>query len=107
MANPEITGCRLSARADADLSEIWLYTANRWSVSQADDYIDSFDETLERIVDFPYLSRERTEFSPPFRVTLHRSHLIFYRIEPPNIQVDRILHGRRNWSTILSGDDRP
>ena len=103
-ARPSITGCRLSSRARIDLAEIWRYTARRWSVTQADAYIDSFDDTLRRIVDAPFALRERTELRIPVRIALHEAHLVIYRIEPPNVLVDRIIHGRWNWPAILDGE---
>ena len=29
---------RLSSRAEADLAEIWVYSAEQWSIEQADGY---------------------------------------------------------------------
>jgi toxin ParE1/3/4 len=31
---------RLSARADVDLAEIWVYTVEQWGIDQADRYVD-------------------------------------------------------------------
>jgi plasmid stabilization system protein ParE len=32
---------RLSARAEADLTGIWVYSAEEWGVDQADRYVDA------------------------------------------------------------------
>ena len=104
MTRPDFTGCRLSRKARDDLSEIWHYTAAKWSVLQADEYIDGFSLVAERIVDFPLLPRERTELRVPVRIVPYGSHLIVYRLQPPHVLIDRIIHGRRNWAALLDGD---
>jgi toxin ParE1/3/4 len=32
---------RLSVRAEADIAEIWVYSAEQWNLVQADRYIDA------------------------------------------------------------------
>jgi toxin ParE1/3/4 len=32
---------RLSSRAEADLAEIWVYSAEQWNFDQADRYVDA------------------------------------------------------------------
>lgn len=43
---PEVSDCRLSPRAEADLADIWRYTALRWSTRQADICIEGMDWVL-------------------------------------------------------------
>ena len=43
MAKPYL----LRPLAEADLKEIWLYTARLWSVEQADSYIRGFVDAFE------------------------------------------------------------
>ena len=44
---------RLRPAARLDLAEIWLATAERWDVDQADQYIRLIQNRLSRIEEFP------------------------------------------------------
>lgn len=91
---------RLTPAAQADLAAIWTYTAETWSVAQADVYIAGIRNALGMLLDIPEIARERTEITPPVRVHRHRSHIIVYRIDAPYLAVIRIRHGHEDW-----GDD--
>lgn len=95
---------QLSDAADDDVAGILRFTVVRWSVKQADIYLDGFEETFERIARSPFGARERTQFKPPIRIAHYKSHVVIYRIEEEVVQIIPILHGRSNWSAILSGD---
>ena len=96
---------RLTPSAVADLEEIWLYTADTWSIAQANRYSDSFAQSLETIMAIPEIARERTEFSPPVRIHPSGQHHVVYRIEVDHILVIRILGGRQDWAAILKALD--
>jgi len=99
------THYRLSPAADADLRDIWLYTARNWSVEQADRYTDALQRSLDTIVAMPEIARERREFSPPVRVQPSAQHVIIYRIRDDHIVVLRVLSGRQNWQALLHRAD--
>jgi toxin ParE1/3/4 len=88
---------RLFPAAESDLDDIWRYSAETWSVDQADRYIDGLVRTFELIVWVPEIARERNEFTPPVRIHLHGRQLIVYVIEPDYIAIMRILGGSQNW----------
>jgi len=102
MTRPKVDHYRLLPRARADLSDIWIFTAGRWSVGQADTYIAQLTGTFEAIVESPTMGRERTEFVPPVRIRQHEAHLIIYRIEGDHALIIRVLHGHRDWQTIIA-----
>ncbi|WP_369984046.1 type II toxin-antitoxin system RelE/ParE family toxin [Sinorhizobium fredii] len=60
---------RLTPRARADLEDIWQYTAETWSVEQADRYIESLSGTFEALLAMPEMARERSELPYPFAFT--------------------------------------
>ena len=101
MAATELSGFRLTPKAEHDLEEIWLYSAETWSPDQADIYIDSLVHTIETLVAMPTIARERNEFDPPVRIQPSAEHLIVYRVQDPLLIVIRILGGRQNWRAIL------
>ncbi len=101
MTAREFASCRLTPRAEADLEDIWLYTAQTWSPDQADTYIDNLVHTIDTLVAMPTIARERDEFDPPVRIHPAAEHLIIYRVAEPILLVIRILGGRQNWRAML------
>lgn len=94
MATGELTGYRLTPKAEDDLEAIWRYSAKTWPAAQADTYIDTLIATIETIVAMPTLARESVDFDPPVRIHPATEHLIIYSIEGDMILVIRILGGR-------------
>jgi toxin ParE1/3/4 len=81
-----------SSLADADLLEIWLYTAEEWNLSQADKYLDQLANTLKNLVDHPEMGKERDELRKGYRSLLVNHHIVFYRVIDDEIQIMRVLH---------------
>lgn len=96
----------LSPRAEQDLEEIWRYTAENWSLKQADSYVKDLFGTFRLLASMPEMARERTEFQPPVRIHLHQSHLVVYLATASGIDVVRILGGRQDWHAILNEIDQ-
>jgi toxin ParE1/3/4 len=101
MAPGDLTGYRLTPKAEDDLEAIWRYGAETWSPDRADTYLDTLIATIETIVTMPTLARERAEFDPSVRIHPVAEHLIVYRIEGDILLVIRILGGRQNWRAML------
>ncbi len=101
MSSAEGPPYRLTPRALADLDEIWRYSAETWSIAQADCYIDALARMFETIAAMPTLARERREFTPPVRIHVHESHLIIYTVADDHVVILRLLGGRQDWASIL------
>lgn len=85
---------RLRDASRLDLAEIWLVTAERWEIDQADIYIHAIEDQLARICDFPKSYPEyETEYGT-FRKAPSGEHLIFYRIGATAVDVIRVLLNR-------------
>ena len=83
--------CVLSPMAEADLEEIWIYTAQEWSREQAEIYTNDIVDAFEDIaagkkVGRPALVREG------YRKTLIGRHAIYYQNRSEVIAIIRILH---------------
>jgi toxin ParE1/3/4 len=91
----------LTPKALADLDDVWRYSADIWSVDQADRYIDEIAQAFETLVRMPGLARERSEFQPPVRIHVHGQHLIIYLWDTDLVKVIRVLGGKQNWRGIL------
>lgn len=94
-------GYSLAPNAQADLEGIWRYSAENWSVAQADKYVGELSEIFELIGSMPMMARERPEFVPPVRIHVHQKHLIIYVIGNNGIEILRILGGQQDWLAIL------
>tara|TARA_B100001057_G_scaffold450751_1_gene493111 strand:- start:654 stop:941 length:288 start_codon:yes stop_codon:yes gene_type:complete len=92
---------RLRDAARRDLAEIWLATAERWGVDQADEYVRAIEDRLARICEFPESYPEYASSHGTFRKAASGEHLIFYRVGQQVIEVARILHNRMDVEDIL------
>ena len=101
----------LSAQARKDLKEIQGYISNEQESPQAAlDVIEKILNRIESLLNFPdtgTLLSPKVSFPTNYRYARAVGYLIFYRHEEDLILVDRIIHGKRNYITILfpeSGD---
>lgn len=96
---------KLTPQALDDLDTIWRYSAETWSLEQADRYIDGLTKSFETIVAMPAMARERKEFDPPVRIQPQEGHIIVYTIEDDHILIARVLGDSQNWQAILNSID--
>jgi len=87
------------------MEDIWRYTAENWSVAQADRYSDALSATFDSIGRMPEIARERTQISPPVRLHPSAQHVIIYRIQDDRIEIMRVLGGKQDWLAILKALD--
>lgn len=87
---------KVSQAAAEDLENIWLYTAEHWSVEQADRYLGQITDGFEVILNDPTAGRDCGELRKGYRRTKVGSHLIFYRLDDKAdaMEVIRVLHER-------------
>lgn len=102
MASDKPVRYRLTPKAIDDLDSLWRYSAETWSLDQADRLVDGFERCFSTLVAMPELARERPEFSPPVRIHAHDRHLIVYVLQDDHILVLRLLSGRQNWHALLT-----
>jgi len=106
MPASNLTAYRLTPAAQHDLEDIWLYTAQQWSIEQADRYADILEDTFDRLLFMPEMARERPEFNPPVRIHPSAEHLIVYRIESKHLVILRVLGAGQDWLAILRAMDQ-
>jgi toxin ParE1/3/4 len=97
---------RLAPRAFADLDDIWRFSAETFSIEQADRCVDDLVRVFAALAAMPTLARERTEFEPPVRIHVHGSHLIVYTAAEDHVAILRLLGGRQDWALILRAADQ-
>lgn len=88
-----MTPVRLTHAAEADLRDIWQFTAEHWSPSQADAYLLQLAEAFKQLAAHPRLGKDLSSFRPHYRVLVVERHMIYYQRDPlSGIIVSRILH---------------
>jgi toxin ParE1/3/4 len=95
---------RLSARAEADLTYIWVYSAGQWGIEQADRYVDALLQRLIWLSNNRSLWKDRPDIGGRLYSYPQQSHVIFFRpigSVPEMVEIVRILHGRMDPSTHL------
>jgi toxin ParE1/3/4 len=86
---------KFTNNAVQDLSDIWSYTAETWSESQADKYYKLIMNACSTIAKKPQIGKEYSEIYPDLKGKLTTKHIIFYRVlEDQSIEITRILHER-------------
>ena len=91
----------LSDEADRDVEAIWDYTADQWSVDQAESYVSGLDRVLRLLAEQPHIARERPEIRQGARLHPYRKHLIMFVETAETLTVFRVIHAQANWQSLL------
>ena len=84
---------RISNKAKIDLTAIWEYTFQKWSLKQADKYYNILMEGMNTVAREPNIGKNYTKIRTGYYGLKIKSHIIFYRIpDTKAIEVVRILH---------------
>ena len=79
--------------AELDLADIADYTVDIWGPLQADLYLNSLFECIDRIAQLPGLGRPADALHLGFRRIEQGKHVIFYRVDSGDgIFIARVLH---------------
>ncbi|MFT5581217.1 MAG: toxin ParE1/3/4 [Psychromonas sp.] len=93
---------KLTNIAVKDLSDIWSYTVETWSESQADKYYKLIINACSVIAKKPQIGKVYPEIYPDLKGKLSSKHVIFYRVmEDKTIEITRILHERMDLKNKL------
>ncbi len=85
----------ISEKALEDINNIWIDTAENWSVEQADRYYNLIIDEIEYTVSHFDAARDCEKIRKSYRCSKVKSHLIFFKKEKTNkIEVVRVLHER-------------
>jgi toxin ParE1/3/4 len=86
-----------SPQAMRELRDIWDYTADKWSESQADKYTGKIKMACQKIAMNPGLGHRYNNM--PIALWAYRveRHVIVYAILPDKIEIARILHDRMSF----------
>lgn len=91
-----------SPAAEADIGEIWDYSADRWGPDQADSYIDAIRDACYALARGTKHGRP-ADVLPHFQKYLCGSHVVYFLDHPDHLDVIRILHQRQDAERNLGG----
>ncbi len=93
----------ISKKALSDAEEIWFYTAEKWSVDQANRYYNLIFDEINFICKNIDAGKSMEHVRKGYRASKVKSHLIFYRILNNTVEIIRILHERMDIENRLNG----
>jgi toxin ParE1/3/4 len=94
---------RRSPQAKTDLETI-LEDLQQKNPAVADRYATEFYDKGKALAQFPEIGRRRPEIAPHLHSTLVHPYVIFYRIHGDEVQILRILHGRKDLRSIMQAE---
>jgi toxin ParE1/3/4 len=93
----------ISEKALEDINNIWIYTAENWSVEQANRYYNLIIDEIEYIVANFDMARDFGKVRKSYKYSKVKSHLIFFKKDKNNeIEVVRVLHERMHIENRLA-----
>ena len=89
-----MAGYALTPAAQADLSEIWDYTAEHWGEAQAGRYTRDIQATCEALSSGALVGLSAEHIRAGYRKIGVGSHVMYYREREGTLEIVRILHRR-------------
>jgi toxin ParE1/3/4 len=96
---------RLSIAAGQDLRDIWRGFAEYSTLTVADEKVAVVQRKFALLSQFPESGRRREELMTGMRSLSAEEFVIFYCILDTDIQIVRIINGRRDIAGIFQEDD--
>ena len=81
-----------SSQAEQDLTDIWVYTAEEWSLAQADTYLEELVSGIDLLRNYPMMGSSRDDLRKHYRALTVNQHIVFYLVSDNEVQVIRVLH---------------
>jgi len=94
---------RLAPQAEAELDDIWYYTAKEsHSVETADRVVDSITNSFFLLATYPHLGRRRDEdLRPGLRSFSVGDYVIIYRVEADDVLILHVIRGSRDIKALF------
>lgn len=91
----------LTARATADFEDILLHGVQTWGEERAAAYDAALEGEIDKLAQFPFLGRSRSDWPTNFRALVVRDHVVVYHVDDEAVTVVRILHRRQDAAGLL------
>lgn len=96
---------RVSAAAQRDLEEIFLYWAKRVSQETADRVIERIIERFPLLGAYPGIGRFCPEIAAKVRCFPAGKYLIYFQVSSKHIDILHVFHGARDQARALGEND--
>ena len=95
----------ISKEALKDLELLWVYTLEKWSLEQADRYLNLIMDEIEYLALNPKYGKDFNHIRKGYFRSRVKSHFNFYKInlKDTQIKVVRILHEQMDIESRLNG----
>jgi toxin ParE1/3/4 len=94
---------RLTAQAEADLLDVWLYLAKSGE-ARADVFVEKVLRQCRQLAQFPGMGRDRSNLAANLRSFPVKKYVIFYRPMNDTAEIVRILFGGMDIHAIFQDD---
>jgi len=98
-------GYFLSADAEEDLQDIYLYTDDVWGQRQARLYLTRLYDLFDHLGRNPAMGRSRPEIGEGIRSFPHGAHIVFFMKWEDEVAIVRVLHGSMDIDSLFGNDD--
>ena len=95
---------RLTGAADRDFENIFDFGIDQFGLERADAYQRGMIERFAQLAERPSLYPSVGHIRPRLHRSVYQSHSIYYRVEPDEIVIIRIL-GRQDADVAFSDED--
>lgn len=93
----------INVLASKDLNEIADYFQSQ-NIQAGEKFFREFNRKCKQLIAFPNSGRKYDEIYPDLRGLTLSGYIIFYRLLDDDIEILRVIHGRRNIETIFTDD---
>ena len=86
-----------------DLQQIYDFIAED-NPSAAQTFVTQLDEKIGNLSQFPesgHIPRQGYLKAKGYRILVIGDYLVFYRLKPKIVKIDRVIHGRRRYEFLL------
>lgn len=100
MSHPQLN---ITAEAESDLREIWLYSVGEWGQTQADRYLDELMEMCNQLAVSKKLGKAVFEIGRNVYVYRCNHHYIFYLKKEDDLIFIAFMHEKRDILRHVAG----
>lgn len=86
----------ITPAARREMTDIWLYTADRWGIERADAYVGQIESKIARALKASGTGGPVAGLPPVYRKLKAGSHRVIYRHTGDELIVVRVLHQRQD-----------
>ena len=91
----------VTARAVADLRQIYLQTIDRWGEEQATRYEERLQAAINHLIRNPRMGQRDRRAEGDVRSFSLEHHTIYHRIDQANIYIMRVVHYRQEFRSSM------